>query len=351
LVVIAIIAILIGLLLPAVQKAREAASRAQCSNNLKQLGLAMHGYHDATRAFPAGLYFNPATNSYAPVYGVENSTRNTSLDNGDNAVCWFHPLLPYVEQQPLFSQIWPYITTPGNQTYNAPGANTIIKTFVCPSDPNGGKLLQYSNLPPTFAGNYVGCAGSDQFFCLFQGNVPPYQLSGLLIAIGMGRNLILPPWVRMSSIKDGTSNTLMFSEIALVPNSLNGANNPNNVSRDERGAYWNAHRGAVLFSTHQPPNTSIGDDVQSNSKTTFYCIDTPYAPCCTNTTQSCEGGLVPTGAANSQIEVMYARSRHLNGVNCTLADGSVRFVTNNISQATWQALGTIAGNEVIPSDF
>src|SRR5258708_1944892 len=125
LVVIAIIAVLIGLLLPAVQKVREAAARATCANNLKQIGLALHNYHDSNLNFPVGT-FEP----------IAYDSANSNL-----RACWFQVLLPFVEQGNLYNVVWPYISTPGNYACNAPNRTTVVKTFVCPSDPNGGQNL------------------------------------------------------------------------------------------------------------------------------------------------------------------------------------------------------------------
>src|SRR5947208_2357155 len=133
LVVIAIIAILVGLLVPAVQKVREAAARTQCQNNLKQVGLALHNYHDVYKSLPPGQT-NEIVNYDYPPYGERR--------------CWMQKILPYLEQGPLYQQIEAWMnqpsSPPGQAPYNAhvwwtPGRWTIVPTLMCPSDPANPK--------------------------------------------------------------------------------------------------------------------------------------------------------------------------------------------------------------------
>jgi prepilin-type N-terminal cleavage/methylation domain-containing protein/prepilin-type processing-associated H-X9-DG protein len=310
LVVIAIIAVLIGLLLPAVQKVREAAARGQCANNLKQIGLALHNYHDTNATFPPGQWC-PNITENGPTYHY-------------NRGCWFQNILPHVEQDNLYQQITAWDQANLNTVHYmcaAPGHETVLKTFMCPSDPNAGKVMTQWNGPGTgpsngtpqssqgFHGNYVLCSGNDAFN-------PSYSPNGS----NLNGIFYVHSQVRIVDIKDGTANTLLSSEINLVPDNLTGGGCCQ--GNDLRGRYYNSYFGDTMFTTQQPPNTTVSD-------VTDLCLSQPYAPC----TQS-----------NSQA-LHFARSRHTSGVNAGLADGSVRFISNNVNAQVYLNLGTRAGGE------
>jgi prepilin-type N-terminal cleavage/methylation domain-containing protein len=286
LVVIAIIAILIGLLLPAVQKVREAAARMQCSNNLKQVALALHNHHDANLAFPASDYAA-----------------------GGNLGTWQLAVLPYIEQDNMFRLYTGFVTGP--LTYSsAPNTTNVttrfIKTLQCPSDPNG-----QNNNAPNFASiskhNYVANAGNT------------VRLQGTFSGVTFGGAPFLRNGVttKMTDMSDGTSNTLLVSE------TLTGIN-AGSVN-DLRGFTWWGP-GAV-FMGFNGPNSPSPDFHQFAS----YCNNQPAQglPC----------------AVNSNVQLA-ARSRHTGGVNAANGDGSVRFYTNSIAIATWRALSTSQGGEV-----
>src|SRR5262249_12608968 len=185
LVVIAIIAILIGLLLPAVQKVREAAARMQCQNNLKQLGLALHSHHDSMGSFPGGR------DPWPTPFSAQAH------------------LLPFVEQDNLRRLV--DFTQPTSSGVNLAAASTVVKLFVCPSDSGSGRVLG-SN----FAGNnYAGCVGTGV-------NAGDY-------VTGDGVFLLNRP-VRFADITDGTSNTAAFSELLLG----NGSNSTGGAPADPR---------------------------------------------------------------------------------------------------------------------
>jgi prepilin-type N-terminal cleavage/methylation domain-containing protein/prepilin-type processing-associated H-X9-DG protein len=296
LVVIAIIAILIGLLLPAVQKVREAAARMKCSNNFKQWGLAMHSYHDTEGALPEGNRNNPRR-------------------------VWVVYVWPYVEQGNFYVQF--------NQTvhfYQAPNTVTSTTTgiyaktapiYYCPSDRGPGALWQ-GDIYWRARGNYVINWGNQAVPYLAS---DPLQNPGLGVApFGYTDNASpsRPRKTKLTDIKDGTSNTLLMSEVIMA-----GAD----TDYDIRGDFLNDDRPCTQFMTINTPNS--GTDVSP------YCNGTTYPrnPPCTN-----------TGSANSHKA---ARSRHTGGVNVLLGDGSVRFVSNTITSTTWRALGTMDGGEVI----
>ncbi len=304
LVVIAIIAILIGLLLPAVQKVREAAARTTCQNNLKQLGLGMHNHHTALGAFPPGRGQYPKVVS-APAR-----------------------LLAYLEQDALRRMIDPEGTlAPG--TPNDAAGRLRVGLFVCPSDPANGSVPGSASAGTNYAANNGSGAAFDA-----AGGV----LSYLTIPLGNGAFAQTP--VRVADILDGTSNTAAFSEstlgtgVALTSPPIDsagirsavfqvaGGGDPPAALCDgaaggawfpRRGEQWiNGHYARTLYNHFYPPNAASWD----------------------------------CGNASGNKGRTAARSLHAGGVNLLLCDGSVRFVRDGIDPAAWRALGTRAGGEV-----
>jgi prepilin-type N-terminal cleavage/methylation domain-containing protein/prepilin-type processing-associated H-X9-DG protein len=294
LVVIAIIAILIGLLLPAVQKVREAAARMQCQNHMKQVGLALHNYHDTMGHFPAG---QPLGYSASNWYTVNAAPRDFNRSN------WAGQILPYIEQAALYQQLETFLQAPTTHTLNGPFARTVINTLVCPSDPNGPKMSSQG-----FHISYLVCHGSS--FATPSTDPRGLALNGIFF--GESR-------VRMSGIPDGTSNTLMLSEI------LQGSD-ANAGGHDVRGRMWNTIHAGTTLSTIYPPNSTVGDNVQG------YCGALPQVPC---------------GAQSQLNAFVIARSRHTGGVNASMADGSVRFVSNSVNAAAWQWTGGRDDGQVV----
>jgi prepilin-type N-terminal cleavage/methylation domain-containing protein/prepilin-type processing-associated H-X9-DG protein len=299
LVVIAIIAILIGLLLPAVQKVRAAAARLKCENHLKQIALALHHYHDTLGHLPHGTYnYIDSTFITPPPY-----------NNMQDRRCWMHDLLPYIEQAPLYQRFDAYMQT-NFSALGFPELGTIIPILMCPSDPTSPKTATFwGGLgTPTqgFSGNYVLCGGNDYF------NGTSYLDSASLNGIAFAQSQI-----KMTEIRDGTSNTAMASELILSPDT-NG--------HDIRGRYYNPAHSGVIFSTRLPPNTMVPDVFD-------WCQATPVprAPCIWNDTY---------------IFVL-ARSYHTGGVNMAMCDGSVRFVQDSIRPDAFRAMGSRDGGEVI----
>ncbi|MCC6418817.1 MAG: DUF1559 domain-containing protein [Gemmataceae bacterium] len=290
LVVIAIIAILIGLLLPAVQKVREAANRAQCQNNLKQLGLALHNYHDTRKSLPYG-------------YKIEVTGDYHRRD------CWYQRILPYLEQQALYN-LYEADRTEYIHQINNTISWTPVSTLVCPSDGEGpGKGGNGGTT--SFQGSYAVCAGNG-------------ALSGTTRTVISS----IPGGYFGASTKyridcpDGSSNTLLTSEGIL----RNGGG-----AWGELGSYWGgAVHGGYAFATFEAPNTTVPDRVYSCKSTTY-----PNAPC-----ENGNAGGLP-GRYN------FARSYHTGGVNVGLGDGSVRFVQDTVDLITWQRLGDRADGQVI----
>ena len=299
LVVIAIIGILIALLLPAVQAAREAARLAQCSSHIKQLCLALHGHHEAHGRFPHGNYNNQdSTLSTPPPY-----------NNMQDRRCWMHDTLPFLEQTGLFETFDEYMRSHPS-ALGFPESRTAIPTLMCPSDSTSPKLHTFwgglDGVPTQgFSGNLIVCAGSDYFNP--GGLTSSAHLDGLFFAVSK---------VRIADISDGTSHTAMASELILSPDT---------DSHDIRGRYYNPAHGGVLFSTRIPPNTMVPDRFN-------WCADhpVPRAPC------------VWTGS-NMFVS---PRSYHQGGVNLGMADGSVRFVSDFIAAPIFRAYGSRNGGEL-----
>jgi prepilin-type N-terminal cleavage/methylation domain-containing protein len=320
LVVIAIIAILIALLLPAVQQAREAARRTQCRNNLKQLGIALHNYHDSFNLFP--LAHIRCWDGGTGVSGWRGYSLHT--------MC-----LPYVDQAPLYNQINfnTYFDWTGAGITNTVQRRTRIAAFLCPSDsPFPGSADRGNNnyagsMGPSF-GQYVTPLGSRDGFFNF--------------------DVI----VRMGDIRDGTSNTVAMSE-QLVGDNNNGAYTPGDVVRgiaytgstkykptradlDTYGAACSTTAALANQHSHNGREWMIGMPAQ----TLFNTAAPPNHkfPTC----QECTG----CGWMDSQ-GIFPARSRHTGGVHTLMGDGAVRFTSDNIDLGIWQAVGSIRGNETV----
>jgi prepilin-type N-terminal cleavage/methylation domain-containing protein/prepilin-type processing-associated H-X9-DG protein len=360
LVVIAIIAVLIALLLPAVQAAREAARRAQCTNNLKQLGLAMHNYESANGIFPSATIYNvnvlPCT---SPGFG--NGCQNTP---------WFLLMLPYIEQGPLYNSFNASIGIEGVQFGPLPGGFIInstvvitkIPSFQCPSDNQSTyDMSGIFQLPyQSSKGNYgVNWGNTDYGQAILGGRFTKAPQLWLQSPFGVSRTGNGPFNCRIATITDGTSNTILASEI------LQGA------SDDIRGSIWVDNAGAGSFMTRFTPNgyfdyvalfppysTTIGV-LPFNNLDTLACINcgtgagtSPalalgQASLCDNQPGQ-QLGCNYTGSEGS--EFASSRSRHPGGVNSLFGDGSVRFVKNSVNPMTWVAICSISAGEVISSD-
>jgi prepilin-type N-terminal cleavage/methylation domain-containing protein/prepilin-type processing-associated H-X9-DG protein len=320
LVVIAIIAVLIGLLLPAVQKVREAAARMSCSNNLKQWSLAMHNYHDANGSFPH------ANNRCHP--GGTEIQNSTACSNGGTAArkTFYTLLWPYLEQTAMANQ---YRMDIG--FFQAP--NTIpssldglmvkpLKMYYCPSD-RPGALAQFDTFWRA-RGNYVVNYGPNLLFTV-PGTTPGSERVGPFgwnSSNGFGR--YVPFRKSITTISDGTSNTLLMSELR-IPQQDAWADTRGDVLND-RGGHW--------FMAVNTPNSGID---RSSDQAPADTTSPQYDP------------TMPLLRANDQY--LAARSRHSGGVNASLCDGSVRFVRNSIDLVTWQSLASANGGEVISGDY
>jgi prepilin-type N-terminal cleavage/methylation domain-containing protein/prepilin-type processing-associated H-X9-DG protein len=344
LVVMAIIAILVALLLPAVQSGRDAARRMQCTNNLKQIGLALHNYHQSFGAFPMG--------------GSKNN-RKLDGDSYDQWCCWssLAAILPEVDQQPMFNainfdfapEINDGVSHPMNGTVNL----SVIRIFLCPSDASAGEqntCSYHGSYGTTTNDNYPQTGGCTGLFTVEQS-------------------------IRIASCSDGTSNTVAFAE-ALVGDGKGYGRIGHNITDPSR------YRGNVFMSAAvaAPPGARIVDAFQGKAavlagleacatafRTTNYIADqrgwrwgegvTGYTMFNTiltpNDHQFELGGCRFNGMPDWNMDngfVYGASSNHPGGVNVLFADGSVRFVKDGVDRMVWWSLGTKASGEVVSSD-
>lgn len=363
LVVIAIIAVLIALLLPAVQAAREAARRAQCTNNLKQLGLAIANYESANNSLPSssifgvGTYSLPGLKCSSP--GFNNNCQNTP---------WFILMLGFIDQAPLSNSFNFSIGAEGPAVLgfviNSTVYVTRINSFQCPSD--NSQVFAMSALSAATFGQFPAFpwAPTKGNYGVNWGNLDYGQgvystwPSGLLLQppFGVSTNGG-PSLVRIASITDGTSNTQFVSEI------LQGA------SDDIRGTIWVDNPGAGSYMTRfrpngyqdyvplilpwsaSPPSAAIQFDYADNIAAFGGSMKgnsppNPGSLCDSQGTQ----GLLCNDQGSEGYEFVASRSRHPSGVNTLFGDGSVHFMKNTIAPLTWVQLGSINGGEVISSD-
>lgn len=292
LVVIAIIGILVALLLPAIQAAREAARRTQCSNNLKQLAVALHNYHDSYNSFPPAV-----------------------TGDGRRAT-WFLRIMPFVEMGTVYDEInWTDSSPIWNRAVLRPLMETRFAAIMCPSDTKAE-----SRKPRGFYANYMANFGTVRFYhpnIVVQGLSP--NGDGVFYA---------DSYTKFAGITDGTSNTLLLGEILISPAI---GDSFNSGTYEARGCIWDGDSGGGVFSARAEPNTGT-PDMFAYCKTSTDPYWQAYTPC--------RG---PAGGANIARHIA-ARSLHPGGVQVALADGSVRFISNTIESWRPEALLGHNGN-------
>jgi prepilin-type N-terminal cleavage/methylation domain-containing protein/prepilin-type processing-associated H-X9-DG protein len=328
LVVIAIIAILIGLLLPAVQKIREAANRMKCSNNMKQLGLAAHNYHDTNGTLPPCVLMNTQVSNPA----------DFNQNFGPN---WAVLMLPFIEQDNLYKQyqtsITNYMTNGDSNWRNMRG--TSVSILRCPSD-------TALNVPCARAGggwargNYGANAGPGMFWIGASEGAITTGAGGLMMESGWGVSgyyaanvtglpiggvLTINTGISLAAITDGTSSTVMFDELRVGPS-----------ANDIRGTWAMGQAGASISAGNgrldtPSPNVSLSgyDDIQGGDDRQDIGMG-----CC-------------SGCGSWQVT---AKSRHPGGVMVGFSDGSVRFVRNAVDSRTWFLLHSRNDGQ-IPADY
>jgi prepilin-type N-terminal cleavage/methylation domain-containing protein/prepilin-type processing-associated H-X9-DG protein len=335
LVVIAIIAVLIALLLPAVQAAREAARRSQCVNNLKQIGLALHNYHSTHDKFPMGASLQP----FAP----------PASSNGWD--CWssLALMLPNMEQTAVYNAInfnfAPAQTNQPGYFTNSTAYNAVITSFLCPSDANASGTNGYIN-------NYFASQGTT--------TRNTYNAEG---TTGLFAYRI--PY-GFSSMTDGSSNTVAFSEVIVGTNnqtrdrtkSSGNVGSNQAVGYDVRTVGQTAVKSDLAACTAKfqanPPvwqsTHGIGGGVRWGYGAMGHSIFNTVVP-------PNGGGQVPWSECrmdccvqSSHAHYINASSYHSGGVNVLMGDGSVRFVKDSISMLTWWSIGTRAGGDAVSAD-
>ena len=285
LVVIAIIAVLVALLLPAVQNAREAARRTQCKSNLKQFGIALNSYHESYNVFPSGWV------------AVDSTTRMMSVAGGSGAG-WGLMLLPYMDQAPLAEKFNPNLDL--HDPVNQPVIAQVVSTYVCPTDPHPLTWVindenTGSPLATVATANYVAAFGTVEIHdCENAPGTAPVAANGQCLSDGLFYH---NSRVSMRDIIDGSSNTVMVGE-----------------RRTDVSQGW--------YSTW---SGSVPEGEESFARILGVFDHTP----------------------NHGTHMEDFSSMHTGGVHFLLGDGQVRFVTENIDQGVYHSLGTINGAEVI----
>ncbi|MHB1561707.1 MAG: DUF1559 domain-containing protein [Isosphaeraceae bacterium] len=354
LVVIAIIAVLIALLLPAVQAAREAARRAQCTNNLKQLGLAVHNYHSQVNALPASNMFLGASNGW-----------------GWNA-SWAVFLLPNIEQGPLYNAY--NFSQPPNPS-GAQGPNTTIvysaiSVLLCPSD----SQKQRPNNPwaPT---NYCGNHGGPGVVRMWSGTIVEFYTTA------SSSNFMVNGWspgtawwgadsnlgfFGLEGVTDGSSNTALFSEKLLGASTGSPQPYAGGDSNSRRGIYLVSstptNYNSLSYATAQAgvmACQSVPGTMQSQNGWLqgftwamgyqWHSVVNLYQHYNTPNKLTCLNPADPGSLWGGTSGIVTASSNHPGGVNVCFADGSVHFIKDSVAMNTWWALGTRNGGEALSS--
>jgi prepilin-type N-terminal cleavage/methylation domain-containing protein/prepilin-type processing-associated H-X9-DG protein len=325
LVVIAIIAVLIALLLPAVQAAREAARRSQCVNNLKQMGLALHNYHQSIGSFPLGATLQP--------YDIGTGYENWSSWSAHSL------MLPYMEQTAVYNAInFNYGAGRGSgygYVCNSTCMTARLSNFMCPSDGNSG----VANL-----NNYFGSMGTSMY------STAASDTTGVF---GYQQKYTI------ADVRDGTSNTVAFSE-AVVGERTTAILGKGNGT----GSIPNSNGLQTIYDVSTKPLTALKADMQqcdtqfltsrNNDRgrwwglgamgfTMFNTVVTPNGA----KWAACRYGCCPQ---SGHAEIQVANSYHSGGVNVAMTDGSVRFIKDSVSYPTWWAIGTRANGETVSAD-
>jgi prepilin-type N-terminal cleavage/methylation domain-containing protein/prepilin-type processing-associated H-X9-DG protein len=309
LVVIAIIGILVALLLPAIQAAREAARRAQCVNKMRQLGIALQNHHDTYKRFPIGSQGNNLNNA------------NLSHTGGPVRTAFAVFLFPFIEEGTLFQQ---YNFNSSVLGQAAQGNNPFSQPqpcYTCPSDIPQQCTACDSGKAVDFKGNYGVNWGPWTYDCQLVDTATQTRSSKCTTDLRVAARMHNAPFhieygANMKQIVDGTSKTMAMMEMVQIPQ----------ISTcDRRARIWNDDFGCYQITARFTPNTSSARDFSN-------CEDRGEFPC--------------TDSGDVQEARLISRSRHPGGVNVVMCDASVHFVTDSVSLVAWQGSSTMAGGEV-----
>jgi prepilin-type N-terminal cleavage/methylation domain-containing protein/prepilin-type processing-associated H-X9-DG protein len=369
LVVIAIIAVLISLLLPAVQSAREAARRAQCTNNLKQLGLAVHNYHSAQNVVPPSG--ERGWGGEVPGTMVDDGGSSGKIVAPTNRYSMKVHLLPFIEQQSVYNAMnmnhypGPINLNDPSDPFNDDSApwkltgglvnqtafSTKISTFLCPSDPNPGNPN-----PAVPTSNYANNYGGHRYYSqiTWAPNGPAYF---------PGWDTLIRDQVSFGDVTDGLNSTAMFSEWVKGPGNLDtdglgtvyGTPDGNFCGQFDKKTFPGPGALDLNLSQicRQTGNTRVFGNkgeywhMQDPGRGGWYCHTMPP------NTKACRcwgNGIYGLPYDGDMESVIGASSSHPGGVNVLFMDGSVRFVKSSINYQTWIAIGSTAQNETVSSD-
>ncbi|WP_152051487.1 DUF1559 domain-containing protein [Tautonia marina] len=322
LVVIAIIGVLIALLLPAVQSAREAARRAQCTNNMKQIGLAIHNYESANGSMPPVKLASGSCNAPNRIPGYPNgSVLNTT---------GFTMILNFLEQQPLYdaynfgqassNAAWRNGNTNliGSHWVNTTVVGSLVSAYACPSDIPPERV----NRDSTGTGPYAMAEGMRSNYVMMSSRFTEYDCPAFAAPVKRDQGMFFTDLaVKFSEVRDGLSNTVMIGESPQIKWSWD--------ANRYFGPYWGAGAHTSSHGTVYPPTH------------TWVWSSTPNAPW--------RDDRFPPNNERT-IYAWRIGSFHPGGVNMTFGDGSVRFIKDTINPYVWWSLQTIQGGEVISAD-
>jgi prepilin-type N-terminal cleavage/methylation domain-containing protein/prepilin-type processing-associated H-X9-DG protein len=327
LVVIAIIAVLIALLLPAVQAAREAARRAQCVNNLKQMGLGIANYESSIGSIPIGSF-------------IDSPTDGSGSCSGTRYYNVFEYIMPYAEQSNLYNGINFQSTSGEYSVRNTTTLNNKIATYICPSDLPNSPLNPAQGYIPTPQGSYAMCVGVKDVMSYTWSNYP--TTCGFVDPDGVfGNNYNY----LFKDVTDGLSNTIFLGEqsrfLNEAPSAIGGSTLPNFMeSWAMTGYFWGPgyyNDDRALCWAYVVP--AINSPLQRYG---IYNIYSPSSIASLSTWYTYPQALT--------YGTVGFRSLHPGGANFLFGDGSVKFLKATINPATYRALGTRAGGEVITAD-
>jgi len=338
LVVIAIIAILIGLLLPAVQKVREAAAKTKCQNNLHQLGIACHAYNDAFGSLPAGVMLTGLTKGAVAPQNILSAYRTQPF--GPN---WLVLLLPQMEQSALYARCQVSIDDYKAKAYSTAATDqswrqivsTPVPSLICPSDTRNSSTPFALNLGSNYnnwaRGSYAANGGPGFFRFTVDGlsstNGATDNPAMSALTNNMGGMFHINGGVALGRVPDGTANTVMINHVRIGL-----------TSKDRRGVWAMGLGGSSITAGHATGDCTVPNDNREYSDDTENCNDVRTELGVGNTglgqiRMGCSNDNLPNNWPNWQAQ---ARSTHLGGVLACMADGSVRFISDSLDEDNWR---------------